>query len=258
MGLYAGFWRRAAAYVVDSLILLIPSFAITLIVQDPGLGLLLEAVMWWLYSALMESGEGQATLGKKAFGIKVSDLEGRRISFVRATGRYFAKFLSGIILGVGFLLAGLTTRKQALHDMIAGCLVVRSEAQPEEIAAGGSTMPMTAGVWVVGVLLLVVFFFGGMLAAIAIPAYQDYTIRAKVMNAIEAAGPSREAPGESPYVQRVSGDRASGRIEIFLDTSRIGTRLIEQGASIRYVQDGNGWKCSAQGVPARYLPRECR
>lgn len=63
-------------------------------------------------------------MGKLALGIRVTDLEGRRISFPRALGRYFAKFLSAIILGVGFLMVAWTQRKQGLHDMICGTLVL--------------------------------------------------------------------------------------------------------------------------------------
>jgi len=58
-------------------------------------------------------------------GIQVVDLEGRQISFGRASGRHFAKILSTIILMIGFLMALFTQRKQALHDIIAGCLVVK-------------------------------------------------------------------------------------------------------------------------------------
>ena len=78
----------------------------------------------WLYEALMTSSSKQGTLGKMAFRMKVTDLNGRRISFGRATGRFFAKILSGILY-IGYIMAGFTERKQALHDMIAGTLVVR-------------------------------------------------------------------------------------------------------------------------------------
>src|SRR5947199_10802714 len=80
----------------------------------------------WLYEAGMLSSSYQATLGKMALGLKVIDLEGRRISFARATGRHFAKVLSAIMLLIGFIMAGFTERKQALHDMIAGTLVIRT------------------------------------------------------------------------------------------------------------------------------------
>jgi uncharacterized RDD family membrane protein YckC len=80
----------------------------------------------WLYFALMESSAKGGTLGKMAIGIMVTDMTGNRISFGRATGRYFAKILSQMILMIGFLMAGFTQQKQALHDILAGCLVVRS------------------------------------------------------------------------------------------------------------------------------------
>jgi uncharacterized RDD family membrane protein YckC len=73
----------------------------------------------------MESSSWQATLGKKILGLRVTDLAGNRITFARASGRFFGKILSGMILGIGFLMAGFTARKQALHDILAGCLVLR-------------------------------------------------------------------------------------------------------------------------------------
>lgn len=81
----------------------------------------------WIYEAAMESSSKQATIGKMALGLKVTDMEGRRISFARASGRHFAKFISGMILLVGYIMAGFTQRKQALHDMIAGTLVQRTQ-----------------------------------------------------------------------------------------------------------------------------------
>ena len=86
---------------------------------------LLALMLSWIYYASMESSTWQATLGKKILGLKVTDLAGNRISFGRASGRFFGKILSGMILGIGFLMAGFTARKQALHDMLAGCLVLR-------------------------------------------------------------------------------------------------------------------------------------
>ncbi|HXQ25812.1 MAG TPA: RDD family protein [Candidatus Acidoferrales bacterium] len=80
----------------------------------------------WLDYAWMESSEKQATLGKLALGLVVTNTEGRRISFGRASGRFFAKMITGLIpLGIGYIMAGFTERKQALHHMIASCLVVK-------------------------------------------------------------------------------------------------------------------------------------
>ena len=79
----------------------------------------------WLYYALMESSKHQATIGKLALGLKVTDMNGQRISFARATGRYFGKIISGMILLIGYIMAGFTEKKQALHDIMANCLVVK-------------------------------------------------------------------------------------------------------------------------------------
>ena len=80
----------------------------------------------WLYYASMESSTHQATLGKMALGLYVTDLNRQRLSFGRASGRFFAKLVSGLIpFAIGYIMAGFTARKQALHDMIASCLVLR-------------------------------------------------------------------------------------------------------------------------------------
>ncbi len=144
--LFAGFWKRFAAAILDGILInavgCVFGFAITFVVvviatgvsggevtQDVKIGLqiVLQGVgiiIAWLYSAFMESSRHQATLGKMALGIKVTDLDGNRISFGRATGRHFGKFISAVILFIGFIMAGITERKQALHDIMAGCLVV--------------------------------------------------------------------------------------------------------------------------------------
>ena len=98
---------------------------------QPRLGILfilipVTIVATWLYFALMESSARQGTLGKMALGLFVTDLEGRRVSFGRATGRFFAKIITGLIpFFIGYIMAGFTAEEQALHDMIAGCLVLK-------------------------------------------------------------------------------------------------------------------------------------
>ena len=256
--LYAGFWRRVAAYMVDSLVLLAPGVLVAIVLQDQAGAALVQLVLWWLYKAGLESGARQATLGKRVFGIKVTDLRGERISFLRATARYFGLFVSAFLLGIGLLLAGFTARKQALHDMIAGTLVVRGEASPDEARAGGGTMPLTAGVWIIGVVLFVVPFVGGFLAAIMIPAYSDYTVRSKVTEAIAAAGPLTDPPVASRYVRRVRGSKAEGRLEIELERAAL-RNAVEEGAFIRYTASSDGsWACSGHGIAPRYLPAACR
>lgn len=138
---YAGFWLRFFAYIVDTLIVRVGLYIIWTVtgvdtpqnfiespIEAAGLFSLLalgEVFATMVYAALFVSGSWQATPGKRAVGIKVTNMIGKPISFGNALGREAAKFLSAMIIGIGFLLAAFTERKQALHDMIAGCLVVK-------------------------------------------------------------------------------------------------------------------------------------
>jgi uncharacterized RDD family membrane protein YckC len=143
---YAGFWRRFVAMIIDSLVFspIVVIFVLTsgmfgflLHPRDDfegvgaamfGLSILAFGVVLfagsWLYHTWMESSRYQATLGKMALGIIVTDLEGRRITFARANGRFFGKWISGMIMNIGYLMAAFTEKKQALHDILAGCLVI--------------------------------------------------------------------------------------------------------------------------------------
>jgi len=142
---YAGFGRRLIAYVVDFLIL----FAAFVVFGGVLLGLsgasqvppegvlnVVGFLVSWMYFALNESSERQATWGKQFMGLKVTDLNGRQIGFGKATGRHFGKILSGMILLIGFIMAAFTEKKQALHDKMAGCLVLEGPAEEEERRPG--------------------------------------------------------------------------------------------------------------------------
>ena len=142
---YAGFWLRFVASLIDGFILAIVMFVVVLVLggilvaingNGGGNGGPAEAIVgfiiWgfmivlpWLYSAFQESSPTQATLGKKMLGIRVTDLEGNRVSFGQASGRHFGKILSNMVCSIGFLMAGFTEKKQALHDMLASTLIVR-------------------------------------------------------------------------------------------------------------------------------------
>jgi uncharacterized RDD family membrane protein YckC len=121
---YGGFWERFGAAFIDGLILIIPNYLLIYIAGD-GLGNVLSLVMSWLYYAYMESGTTQATIGKKALGLKVTTTEGQPISFAQATGRYFGKILSTLILLIGYLMMIWDEKKQTLHDKMANTLVVK-------------------------------------------------------------------------------------------------------------------------------------
>ncbi|HEV7332918.1 MAG TPA: RDD family protein [Flavisolibacter sp.] len=121
---YAGFWERVGAVLIDAIILMVPQFIITYFLPY-GLSNVISLLITWLYSALMESGEGQATIGKRALGLKVTTASGERISFGQATGRHFGKIVSTIILFIGYLMMLWDDRKQTLHDKMADTLVVK-------------------------------------------------------------------------------------------------------------------------------------
>ncbi len=142
---YGGFWRRVAAALVDGIGLWVVSLAASFVMRvSAGVPVapiwkassgatplftcvegLIGLIIDWIYFAGLESSVRQATLGKMALKIRVTDLAGRRISFGRATGRYFGKILSTLILFIGFLMVAFSEKKQGLHDRIAETLVVR-------------------------------------------------------------------------------------------------------------------------------------
>ena len=203
---YAGFWRRTGAYLIDYVLVIFVAGLAGALLAPVIRGLMPLAVIvgCWLYYALLESSELQATLGKKAVGIKVTDLDGNQISFARATGRLLGHLVSGVTLGIGFAMAVFTSRRQTLHDMMAGTLVVGREWSDEEVAAAGPAPP--APVWVSVLVVLAVVLFGpfgiGIVAAIAIPAYQSYTIRAQIADGLRQA---------EPYKAEVASAVAKGR-----------------------------------------------
>lgn len=134
---YAGFWLRAVAVLLDGIIFFIGALVVTFVLSLVAGGLLDPdtTALWllyafsflgnWLFYAGFEASAYRATPGKRLLGLAVTDLQGRRLTFARATGRHFGKILSGLIFYIGYLMAGFTKRKQALHDMLAGCLVVQ-------------------------------------------------------------------------------------------------------------------------------------
>jgi len=129
---YAGFWIRFAAIFIDAILVSILNAFISILLGKPAFSpepdseqSLISTLTGWLYFAILESSARQATLGKMAVGIRVVNKEGEGISFAQATGRYFSKILSTLILLIGFIMAAFDERKQALHDRIASTFVVR-------------------------------------------------------------------------------------------------------------------------------------
>ncbi len=133
---YGGFWIRVVAYIIDGILLTIVCgvadrlLGINILATDwdhyDPLANVISLVIGWLYFALLESSERGATVGKMVMGLRVVTSDGQRLSFMNATGRYFAKILSAIILCIGFIMVAFTDKKRGLHDIIAGTLVIKT------------------------------------------------------------------------------------------------------------------------------------
>ena len=185
---FAGFWRRLLAFSLDLFISFIIGLLLGVVLavflstsldenQANGFGMLI----WWLYFACMESSKYQATLGKMALGIKVVDLNGNRVSFLRATGRHFSKIVSMMILGIGFLMIAFTKNKQGLHDKISNSFVVNKGFQPQGVIDNKGMSGFIKALIIIAILIPII----GILAAIAIPAYQDKVVRNQVMTELD-------------------------------------------------------------------------
>jgi uncharacterized RDD family membrane protein YckC len=125
---YAGFWVRVLAAILDGLILSAAGWVLGRGVpsDDYAVSGAVSIVLGWLYSAFLEAGPKQATLGKMVLGLIVTDEQGRRIDFARAAIRHFAKYLSAILLLIGFIMVAFDPRKQGLHDKLAKTLVLKT------------------------------------------------------------------------------------------------------------------------------------
>lgn len=134
-GEFAGFWRRFAALIIDTILQVIVYVVLSLLLSSTlgDVGTALAYVIFFIgsivYYVALEAGPRQATPGKRAMGIMVVTGEGHRIGVGRAIGRYFAKIISGLTCYIGFIMAAFTARKQGLHDMIADTLVVVGKPQ---------------------------------------------------------------------------------------------------------------------------------
>ncbi len=235
---YAGFWRRFAAYAIDYFVVLLGGIVIGALVIRAGIvenGTQGRFTLWllvayFLYCALLESSPWQATVGKRAIGIKVTNSRGERIGFARAAMRFVAKLLSVLTLFVGYLLIVLTRRRQALHDLLAGTLVTHDglRSRPAWVVA---TINAVACVPLLGVV-----------AAVAVPAYRDYTIRAQVSEGLALASGYRAAI-ETAW-------RNSPRDFAELTSDTVGTGLPRAGRYVESIEIVSGMIVISYGIAA--------
>lgn len=301
---YAGFWRRFAALFLDQIILgaafygLLVIGVIAMAVGNTGSGQPSDgpmpafgATIWliwiaylivaWAYYALQHSSKHQATVGKRLLGIKLVDSEGQRIGRGNATLRWLSSALSYLTLYIGFLMAAFTDRKRALHDMIADTLVVDRWAYtkyPERQQREPSGCLI-----VVIIAAVIVPFVLAILAAIAIPAYQDYVVRANIKSALVSADPVKLAVG-GYYAETGTcpangdgliaqpgyyADQFVSRMDIgtMQDTGWCGIQLTTTGIPndradgkliwLELEPESGNWLCSSE-IADKYLPSECR
>jgi len=280
---YGGFWVRFAAHFVDGFIIGIAMVVITVVwalvtsfqsavATNDLLGLVM-LVVGQVYHAYFVSSARMATPGKRLCGLYVTDLVGHRLSFGRALWRNVAALFSYLTLYIGFFMAGFTERKQALHDKIAGTLVHR---QPGSSAA-------------ILIAIVLMLFFGvaviGILAAIAIPSFQDYSVRARVSNVIAAMEAARTPiaeynanKGQWPTTwEQVESAGGANPMRQVQESSRAlveDIRLEQGGTVVSYVTiqgkqgqirlapkqagDRVDWTCTSSPEIRKYVPVSCR
>jgi uncharacterized RDD family membrane protein YckC len=296
----AGFMRRWAALFLDTLILAIPIVIFAMMIAIPmrlfardneiaqglaqGLYYLLYFLIAPLYYVGQESSIHQATLGKRALGIKVTDNEGRRLRFAHALARWFAAALSYLTLYIGFLMAAFTERKRALHDIVAGTLVVDQWAYTEFPERQKRELSGCLVAFLVGMLLIP--FVLGVIAAIAVSQYQDYVIRAQVNEAIAMSDGVKTAVSEyrleknafptsnidaglaapesisGAYVGRVDVGAEPGVITATFSASapQHANRAIA-GTQLQFTPSENGgsieWRCHSDTLKRKWCPAAC-
>ncbi|HDS0922306.1 MULTISPECIES: RDD family protein [Stenotrophomonas] len=185
---YAGFWKRYAAYFLDSFVVGIINLPVSVVFNLIGassgneslaLAMSMVAMLGGFvigigYYAGFHASRGGATLGKMAVGIKVVRSDGERITFMRGVGRYFGFILSSLTLMIGFIMAAFTQRKQALHDMLCDTLVVdkwafTENAEFQERGLGTVTIVILviSGIMAVAMIGLLILGFGALAASMS-------------------------------------------------------------------------------------------
>ncbi len=292
-GKFASFGARVVAFFIDRILIGIVVVALTFLgyklfgdSDKPSelfifIYMALMFLAWipgLIYYTITESSSAQASIGKRIMKIKVVDAQGERVSFGRALGRNLAGFFSSFILGIGYLMAAFTEKRQALHDSIASTLVVTADtpdgAVPVSAYSGGSNaVGIIAVLAVVGFIGIAVI---GILAAIAIPAYQDYTVRAKLFEAYASTAGTRksyidfynenkqlpaslsnlsESKVENRYVQSIKIDRSGELIVSLTGAPQFEGKTFS--LTPEQTTDGIQLVCSSSIRP-RLLPTDCR
>jgi uncharacterized RDD family membrane protein YckC len=303
--IYAGFWYRFLAWLIDIIILGVvlgalgavimvvsaifalrgsdfPASSLALIFGAYGVVIVTNIVLSLLYFAVSESSRWQATIGKLALGLKVTDANGKRLSFLHALARYIAHIVSNLTFGIGYVLNVFTARQQTLHDLIVGTLVVYKEVTPTDLV-DNHTVPARSTqratvllVWIMTVMFLATVALVGrslvgvpahqaagtnvrmheaeMLGAEATAAVSDYQeIHGRFPPTLEAA----DFHQTSPQVRRIWIDDDSGTIHLELAFSPLRKKTLEFVPE--FDEEGDLiWICRSNDIEPRHLPEHCR
>lgn len=295
--IYAGFWKRWFAYIIDGIIfnmtmtvIVILGFANTIsfdetdpiaLVTSLSTLYLVYYIGYWLYFSLQESSTAQATIGKRLLGIKVTDMTGQQLSFMHAAGRQLSGVITVFTFTIGYLVAAFTGRKQALHDMIAGCVVVNRNFDAKQITMVNQNPPAgMSAAGIIGVLVLILAVpVGAIVTAVTIPAFHDYSTRAAVSAAYHHASQSKSAivqhATETGYWP--ANFEQAGISSDSMQTKDYYMQLLDDGViavtfkapdtisgeTIRLIPElqNSGeylWSCNGGEMRTVYLPEECR
>lgn len=150
---YGGFWRRAVGLLVDELVLFFPGAVLRVVLGLDAMGsgsdwsgpteawaLAATVALAMAYHAVLASSAFEGTLGQRLLDLRVCDAGGRRLSFARALARSFAYWMSPLTCGLGWLIMLWTPRRQALHDLVCGTLVVRGAPPARHASADGARL----------------------------------------------------------------------------------------------------------------------
>ncbi len=323
--MYAGFWNRFAAFFFDYLILLVPLWIVSFVFSLMGAAMAIVGafaiyILIWLYEAFLLSSSMQATVGKLILGVQVRDLDGNGISFLRATGRFWSKFIGpvagGILIGIGtfiggvfaflmlligfivmlapFVIAAFNPQRRALHDLIAGTIVVDRNtvagSEPSGIKPGVGWAITTS----VAVTLTPVFvgIFAGIFAGAALlgmaggatasieSSGSDFAAKSTVDIADSVVGGVKFEVEQ--YAQTHDGIYPSSTEELTASGASLPTELPGAtlaisgdgqivvtltepaeiaGTSLQYTPSSEGgltnWTCTSPDVKDEYLPDGC-
>jgi uncharacterized RDD family membrane protein YckC len=273
---YASFGRRYAAATLDLLLVAVPLLVVGILLTS-ALGVTIDdqadrvwesilaafclITLFWIYNALLISGSYRSTWGMRALMLQTVDAHSlAQIDFTTATRRYFASLLSALVFFIGYLIQPFTKRRQALHDMMAGTVV---------LTTGKASVPLVAILTVLGIAVPA----AGAAAVIALPAYQDYAVETEIAEAVKIADAAKTAVEAYYRANRavpatlaaagapqpaanarylLSLDPASGLIIVKFNLPPVSDKTIMYAPGLD--QQGNlSLLCVNQGVPPKYL-----